>query len=176
MVQEFHQSRDQGLIVLLELWQPKHPSEADVERVELAVSFTATICMDHLRQTRGVEQVLSICGRESTNLRYTTIGQAVESLLDTLALVEGGSADGLAKTVEEVSRSMNSLMRCVLVTTRQHDAEITSQLGENSLPNLEVIHASQAELAQWFSLNHSTIPDQLDQESASTASSEVAEL
>jgi uncharacterized protein (DUF58 family) len=174
MVQEFHQSRDQGLIVLLDLWQPKRPSEADTERVELAVSFTATICMDHLRQTRGVEQVLSICGRESTNLRYTTIGQAVESLLDTLALVEGGSADGLARTVEEASRSMSSLMRCVLVTTRRHDDDLTSQLGDDGLPNLEIIHASEEELAQWFSLDRSNLPVQLDQEYASTASEKVA--
>jgi len=155
MVQEFHQSRDQGLLVLLDLWQPSRPSESDIERVELAVSFTATICMDHLRQTRGVEQVLSICGRKSTSLRYTTIGQAVESLLDTLALVEGGPADGLAQAVTEASQSMNSLVRCVLVTTRPHDADLSSQLGSDGLPNLEVIRANSEELAQWFTLENS---------------------
>lgn len=155
MVQEFHQSRDQGLLVLLDLWQPSRPSEADIERVELAVSFAATICMDHLRQTRGVEQVLSICGRKSTSLRYTTIGQAVESLLDTLALVEGGPADGLAQAVTEASQSMNSLVRCVLVTTRPREADLSSQLGSDGLPNLEVIRANADELAQWFTLENS---------------------
>lgn len=156
MVQEFHQSRDQGLIVLLDLWQPSRPSDSDAERVELAVSFVATICMDHLRQTRGVEQVLSICGRKSTSLRYTTIGQAVASLLDTLALVEGGPADGLAAAVTEVSQSMTSLMRCVLVTTRQDDGDITRHLPDEGLPNLEVIHAEHDQLTQWFTLHRSS--------------------
>ena len=150
MVQEFHQSRDQGLIVLLDLWQPARPSASDLERVELAVSFTATICVEHLRQTRGVEQVLSICGRQSTSLRYTTIGQAVESLLDTLSLVEGGPADGLPKAITDASLSMNSLMRCVLVTTRQDQMDLARQLPEDGLPNLEIIHANHDELAQWF--------------------------
>jgi len=174
MVQEFHQSRDQGLIVLLDLWQPPRPSEADTERGELAVSFTATICMDHLRQTRGVEQVLSICGRKSTTLRYTTVGQAVESLLDTLALVEGGPADGLAQAVAEASQSMNSLVRCVLVTTRQDDSDLTKQLGNDGLPNLEIIRANQEELAQWFTLASSVPPSQVGDKTTSSANTEVA--
>lgn len=150
MVQEFHQSRDQGLIVLLDLWQPARPSASDIERVELAVSFTATICVEHLRQTRGVEQLLTICGQKSTSLRYTTVGQAVESLLDTLSLVEGGSADGLAKAITDASLSMNSLMRCVLVTTRQEQIDLASHIPEDGLPNLEIIHADHDELAEWF--------------------------
>jgi uncharacterized protein (DUF58 family) len=177
MVQEFHQSRDQGLIVLLDLWQPKRPSAQDVERVELAVSFVATICMDHLRQTRGVEQILSICGRKSTSLRYTTIGQAVESLLDALALVEGGPADGLAEAVTEVSQSMTSLMRCVLVTTRQDDGDITRQLPDESLPDLKVIHAEYDQLAQWFTLDMSNPRSQseLPQAATSTVPAEQSE-
>lgn len=150
IVQEFHQSRDQGLIVLLDLWQPARPSASDTERVELAVSFTATICVEHLRQTRGVEQLLTICGRKSTSLRYTTVGQAVESLLDTLSLVEGGPADELAKAITDASLSMNSLMRCVLVTTRQEQSDLASHIPEDGLPNLEIIHANHDELAEWF--------------------------
>ena len=150
MVQEFHQSRDQGLIVLLDLWQPSRPSASDIERVELAVSFTATICVEHLRQTRGVEQVLTICGRHSTSLRYTTIGRAVESLLDTLSLVEGGPAAGLAKAITDAALSMDSRMRCVLVTTRQEHDDLARQLPEDGLPNLEIIQADHDSLAEWF--------------------------
>ena len=65
-------------------------------------------------------------------------------------------------------------MRCVLVTTRRHDDDLTSQLGDDGLPNLEIIHASEEELAQWFSLDRSNLPVQLDQEYASTASEKVA--
>lgn len=150
VVQEFHQSRDQGLIVLLDLWQPARPSASDIERVELAVSFTATICVEHLRQTRGVEQLLTICGRKSTSLRYTTVGHAVESLLDTLSLVEGGPADGLVKAIADASLSMTSRMRCVLVTSRQERLDLADQLPETGHPNLEIIHANHDELAEWF--------------------------
>lgn len=176
MVQEFHQSRDRGLIVLLDLWQPDRPSEEEVARVELAVSFVATICMDHLRQTRGVEQMLSICGRKSTSLRYTTIGQAVESLLDTLALVEGGSADGLAEAVTQASQSMTSLMRCVLVTTRVGEADITRHLPIETLPQLEIIHAEFEQLLPWFNLNDSSPGSQpeVPQKTVSNEQTEVA--
>ena len=116
-------SRLRGLLAIAD-WQPARPSASDTERVELAVSFTATICVEHLRQTRGVEQLLTICGRKSTSLRYTTVGQAVESLLDTLSLVEGGPADELAKAITDASLSMNSLMRCVLVTTREEQSDL----------------------------------------------------
>lgn len=176
MVQEFHQSRDQGLMVLLDLWQPDHPSGEETARVELAVSFVATICMDHLRQTRGVEQVLSICGRKSTSLRYTTIGQAVESLLDTLALVEGGPASGITKAVTEVSQSMTSLMRCVLVTTRPSEDEVSRLLPDETVPHLEIIRADPDQLAQWFTLELTTAGPQpeLSQEDRSDGVAEAA--
>lgn len=175
MVQEFHQSRDQGLIVLLDLWQPDRPSNEDTARVELAVSFVATICMDHLRQTRGVEQVLTICGRKSTSLRYTTIGQAVESLLDTLALVEGGPANGLTKAVAEASESMTSLMRCVLVTTRRPDADVARLVPDETVPHLEIIHADFDQLTPWFTLDTtaSSLQPELPQKESSDAAAEV---
>ena len=155
MVQEFHQSRDQGLILLLDLWQPERPTEQDLERIELAVSFAATVCMDHLRQTRGVEQVLSVCGRQASSLRYITTGHAVEPLLDMLALVEGGSANGLSDAVTAAAQSMNSLMRSVLGTTRTDKGDLARQLPDNGLPNLEIIHAEHEQLGQWFTLDTS---------------------
>ncbi|NQV23388.1 MAG: DUF58 domain-containing protein [Rhodopirellula sp.] len=178
MVQEFHQSRDQGLIVVLDLWQPERPSTEDIERVELAVSFAATICVEHLKQTRGVEQVLSICGRKSIRLRYTTIGQAVESLLDTLALVEGGTSNGLADAVADASKSMTALTRCVLLTTRQDDRALASNLPDEAIPNLEIIHADPQQLAQWFTLNNASPPlhSGQDPDSMSSDLPEVAAL
>ena len=153
MVHEFHQSRDQGLIVLLDLWQPERPSDDDIERVELAVSFAATICMDHLRQTRSVEQLLFVCGQESTSLRHLTGGQATESLLDVLALAQGGPAGGLTQAITEASQSMSGLMRSVLITTRMDDADLARQLPDEELPNVETVRADHEHLAQWISLD-----------------------
>ena len=45
---------------------------------------------------------------------------------------------------------MNSLMRCVLITSRQKQVDLDSHLPTGGLPNLEIIHANQDDLAEWF--------------------------
>jgi hypothetical protein len=69
---------------------------------------------------------------------------------------------------------MNSLVRCVMVTTRQLDADLTSQLGRDGLPNLEIIRANYEELAQWFSLENSVSTLQPNDEPTSSVNAEAA--
>jgi uncharacterized protein (DUF58 family) len=50
MVRQFEQPRNRDLALLLDLWQSPSPSPAELENVELAVSFTATAISDLCRQ------------------------------------------------------------------------------------------------------------------------------
>jgi uncharacterized protein (DUF58 family) len=153
MVREFHQSRDRGLIVVIELWQPERPALSDLDRVELAVSFAATICVNHLRQTRGVEQTVLVSGRTSLRLKAESGGSAMESILDRLAVVQGGAADTFADLVVEAGRAITAVTRVVLITTRPRDLTIDELPYANDLPGAEVYHATPKELSQWFTLD-----------------------
>lgn len=150
MVREFHQSRDRGLILLMELWEPNRPTQDDVDRVELAVSFAATICAHHLKQTRGVHQTLLIAGREASRLNAETGGHLMESMLDRLAVVEGGSAESLPELVTEAAQITNAVTRLVVITTRPRQEAGNQDGCLQSLPTAEVYHATSAELSRWF--------------------------
>jgi uncharacterized protein (DUF58 family) len=50
MVRQFEQQRNQDLCLLVDLWQPEHPTAQDLKNVELAVSFAATIVSDRCRR------------------------------------------------------------------------------------------------------------------------------
>ena len=65
-------------------------------------------------------------------------------------------------------------MRCVLVTTRPRNEDLTRYLGNENLPNLEIIHASQEELGQWYSLDTNGLNLQLDLKSSSDTIAEAA--
>lgn len=150
MVRAFHQSRDRGLIVLVELWQPDRPTQTDLDHVELAVSFAATVCVTHLRQTRGVEQTVLVAGRESLRLRAESGGAVMESILDALAVVEGGPAASFADLVAEAGHAQAAVTRVVIVTTRPRESGNGHTHILDDLPGAEVYHATPDELAQWF--------------------------
>ncbi|MCA9070310.1 MAG: DUF58 domain-containing protein, partial [Planctomycetaceae bacterium] len=66
MVREFHQSRNQSLIVLLDLWLPETPHGEAEDRVELAISFAATICHNQMRQSRDANLYVVSAGDRLT--------------------------------------------------------------------------------------------------------------
>jgi len=152
MVRDFHQSRDRGLIVLIELWQPDRSTHIDRDRVELAISFAATICVSHLRQTRGAEHTVLVAGRTALRLKAESGGSAMESVLDALAVVQGGKADTFPELVTEAGRALTAVTRVVLITTRPSDSGNGRSPHANDLPGAEVFHATQDELSQWFTL------------------------
>ena len=49
MVRQFDRQRNRDLAVLIELWQPEVPTAEQLENVELAVSFAATLVAEACR-------------------------------------------------------------------------------------------------------------------------------
>ncbi len=170
MVRDFHQSRDRGLIVLIELWQPNRPAQLDRDRVELAVSFAATICVSHLRQTRGVEQSVLVSGRAALRVKAESGGSAMEAILDSLAVVEGGPADAFGDLVVEAGRALTAVTRVVLITTRIDKPDCGQSRYAKDLPGAEVYHATPEELSHWFTLEDGIRePDDVDDPTRTSA-------
>jgi uncharacterized protein (DUF58 family) len=77
IVRQFEQPSDRRLVLLVDLWQPDHPSPADSERVELVVSFAATVVAD-------------LCHRPGFHLRLVLASSSPQWI--------GGPANGSLKT------------------------------------------------------------------------------
>lgn len=157
MVRQFHQCRDRGLSVILDLYLPSRPTAANVDTIELALSFVATICLDHTRRTRGVTQSVYITGNKSARWRTNRGSQGLEPLLDILAQIEGGDARELTQLIEEASQQNDSATRFVLVTTRPRGVMPVDIRKLSVLPGIEILHANVKDLEKYFSLESSFV-------------------
>jgi protein-glutamine gamma-glutamyltransferase len=87
MVREYHEIRDRDLLILLDLSADRGARD-DALRIELAVSFAATVCVDQLRRSRQSQLGLAAVGRELATWTGVAHPASAEPLLRTLALLE----------------------------------------------------------------------------------------
>lgn len=132
MVREYHQSREDDLTVLLDLWIPKRPSPEDQQRVEFAVSFAATIGLQHCRDARGCGLGLSILGRTSEHWLGLAGPFGIEPYLECLALTEAQADADLSGFVAEALPLHGEKGRCVLITTRPTSPPVVSNNGDGA--------------------------------------------
>jgi len=152
MVRQFHQSRDRNLIMLIDLWQPDRPGADHIDRVELALSFAATVCVDHLHQARGVDQTVLVAGQTVQRHHSGITGSAMDAVLDLLALAEAGRADGIREILDQTRSSATAMTRIVLVTTRSAGAAEAAGITRDAVPGLELYEAVPEQLGAFFSL------------------------
>jgi uncharacterized protein (DUF58 family) len=154
MVREFQPNRRQNLLLVVDLWLPPAPQSADLERVELAISFAATICVDQVDAgtESGVDLVL--CGDRTS--QGSGLEGSIGGLLEQLALVKAGPATDLAAALREATQTALTRQRKVLVTTRAAAAvrpAIESAVpAESNGPDLafEIIEADPRNLVEYL--------------------------
>lgn len=118
MVKEFHESRDENLMVLLDLWQPPHPDTSHMECVETAVSFATTLIKDHLATVRDSEIHLAATGADDNEWMGQAGAGGWESILRFLALVQAGPKSDLSSLKDFWRDHKKPDTRCLLITTR----------------------------------------------------------
>ena len=121
VVRQFDQPHNRDVAVLVDLWQPARPEPEDLDHVELAVSFAATVISDLVPQGRR-----RICcwGRRPTPTEYTS-GPAsmplVQDAMERLALAEADSEDRLPELLAGALGRIEPGTDVILVTTRPID-------------------------------------------------------
>ncbi|MCA9093228.1 MAG: DUF58 domain-containing protein [Planctomycetaceae bacterium] len=117
MVREYHETRDRDLIVFLDLFGNPDPQVID-QQVERAVSFAATLIVDHCRRNRGASIAIGIASERRFVWRGPAGPNIVPHLLDELSQAHP-SAD---PPVNSVSRELQDIQwsKChrLLITTR----------------------------------------------------------
>mgnify|MGYP002623170754 CR=1 FL=1 len=169
MVREFHQSRELDLAIYLDLWQDadRNARLRRDERVELAVSFAATIALNHLQAHRTSDLRVVVAG-----LRFETwFGQAgpasVDALMDMLALVEANTGEMSDRLLDDASHQNPAKARVVVISTRPgigsrplplarvtdkgaNDRNGESEAARSAVAAWQVFEADPAKLSTYF--------------------------
>ena len=165
-VREFQHGRSQDLLLAVDLWAPDanqqtrvSPATAhsvDFERVELAVSFAASICVDHMQSATDSTIELVVSGQETHRASAGSGVASMSGLLERLALAQAGPAAGLTTAVREASDSAPGRLRKLLITTRSRaalEAALAPQVGSDErcdVSEFEIYEADPQELAAWL--------------------------
>ncbi len=127
MVRQFEQPRSENLVLLIDLWRPAEPQDRDEEKVELAVSFAATIAAD-------------VCRRGGSQLLVATSGKAVQSqfggasrslardVMHHLAVVESGDGD-IGELYRRAASEGPAAAQIILISTRTASTHESQQLA-----------------------------------------------
>jgi hypothetical protein len=158
MVREFRQSRDLNLVVLVDLWAPARSNQAVRERVELAASVAATVCISHMRQSRDSTLNVSIAGEQLVNWEGESRVANADPLLDQFAVAVATVKPDVRTMVKVAASRRLQGSRTILVTTRQQGsperAELDRIVADDSsnepLGHVEMVEADFNQLASVF--------------------------
>lgn len=149
MVREYQQTRDRDLVLLVELWQPAHPTDADLDRVELAVSFAATVLHENLRQSREARLRMIVVGSRVFAWDHLS---SLEHALDHLALASSSSAAEIRPVLDETMQRISSSSRVVVVSSRPRADLRTRVRGVVEPVELLCLSAEASDLSPYFVL------------------------
>jgi uncharacterized protein (DUF58 family) len=120
VVRQFEQAHNRDAAVLLDLWLPERPSQVQVENVELAVSFAATVLADLCRQGGGKAH-LGVYDAKAHCAGGPASAALLRELMKTLAVIEPQADDRLPELVEHVLSNTALGTEIVLISTRPVD-------------------------------------------------------
>lgn len=153
VVRQFEQPRNRDVAVLVDLWQPEEPGPRDLENVELAVSFAATVLAD-------------LCRKGSSNLLVGTSGSPpgciggpasaalLQAVMERLAVAEAQSTDRLAELLERGLAETEPGAEVILVSTRPVDPArlqaFSADSGRRAARRIRCVDTSSDELGEYF--------------------------
>jgi uncharacterized protein (DUF58 family) len=120
VVRQFEQPHNRDAAILLDLWLPALPSDAQLDNVELAISFAATVLTDLCRQGGGKVH-LGVYDGQPLCLGGPASAALLQDMMKTLALLAARSEDRLPELIEHVFCNIASGTEIVLISTRPAD-------------------------------------------------------
>jgi uncharacterized protein (DUF58 family) len=130
MVREYHQSRDLNLMVLADLWLPPRPTTLERERLELAASVAATMCVAHMKQSRDSTLYVGIAGRRLVEWDGESRIANAGPLMDHFALAEGCPRPNVTTMLRQAAAKRLRGVRTVLITTRTEQSGTGPELRQ----------------------------------------------
>ncbi|MGE3316358.1 MAG: DUF58 domain-containing protein [Planctomycetaceae bacterium] len=159
MVRQYRQSRDHDLMVILDLFCSRRPTTEERERVELAVSLAATICVEHMRESRDSRLCVLSAGNGVDRFEGESAAAFRDSLLDLLAVVESSPAPPIEKVLDEAAAKRRAMMGVILISSRTGadmnvlNAVLADRAAAESLGDVQMIAADPRQVASFFELH-----------------------
>jgi uncharacterized protein (DUF58 family) len=120
VVRQFEQPHNRDVAILLDLWLPEKPTNAQRENVELAISFAATVLTDLCRQGGGKAH-LGVYDQQPQSLGGPASAALLQDMMKTLAVLEPAGDDRLPELIERLLGDIASGTEIVLISTRPVD-------------------------------------------------------
>lgn len=157
VVRQFEQQRNRDVVILLDLWQPAVPKAADLDNVELAVSFAATAVADLCRKG-GSDLLVAVTGREPDCTTGPASTALLQEAMERLAVAEASSEDRLPALLNQALHRLEPGTQVILVSTRFNDLTDTQRfptLWEDPIRRAAVrrirsINAASDQLTEFF--------------------------
>jgi uncharacterized protein (DUF58 family) len=161
LVRQFEQQQDEDLVLLLDLWQPKSPSDADREHVERGVRFAATLASDLCRRG-GARIDFAVSGKSVQQIHGVASPGLLNEILGTLAVLEAGQQDPSGEFLNQGLRHAALGSTIVLISTRKLDlasAGLRKGISDETArrlfsQHLVQVHCGEEELLEYCVLDY----------------------
>jgi uncharacterized protein (DUF58 family) len=156
VVRQFEQHRTRDVALLVDLWQPAEATADDLDNVELAVSFAATVITDLCRKG-GNDLLLGITAAEPVQLVGPASLVLLEDAMESLALAEASAEDRLPELLDQAAGQLEAGSDVILVSPRRVDlsdarfAALRRDANRRRLARrIRVIHTASDQLSEFF--------------------------
>jgi len=122
VVRQFEQTRGRDVALLVDLWQPEDPQPQDLENVELAVSFVATVAVAQCRRQNS-NLLLEVAGDRPTSVYGPTSEVLANEVLHALAVIRATSESDGWRRLEAALGRLRPNTAILVVTTRRTEPE-----------------------------------------------------
>jgi uncharacterized protein (DUF58 family) len=126
-VRQFEQQQNQDLALVLDLWLPAKPRDEDQQRVEVAISFAATLA-DELTRRGGCRLTMALAARQRGYWSAIANPAFARQTLERLALVDAATENHLAEALSEVVAGNPLGAQVVVISTRSSQV---AELGQS---------------------------------------------
>ncbi|REK06700.1 MAG: DUF58 domain-containing protein [Planctomycetota bacterium] len=120
IVRQFEQRRNQNLALLLDLWRPSTPSDDDLEAVETAVSFAATLLAESCRKP-GAQLALQLASAAPVFHSGSGSPLLLSEQMDILALAEPHDDEAFPPCLGHALALVPAWTTTFVISTRQID-------------------------------------------------------
>jgi uncharacterized protein (DUF58 family) len=157
VVRQFEQQRSQDLALVLDLWQPITPHARQVDTVELAVSFAASV-VEELCRRGGQWLCVSIATRAVWIEHGDSSMPLLHEMMRGLAVAEASADDRLPEALAAALERLPTGGRIIVVGTRPADLSDVHRFGKllndpsqrAALARIRFIDASSDEFAEYL--------------------------
>ena len=157
LVRQSAEQREQDLLLLVDLWQPRAPSGDALQAVERAVSFAATVVAQICRHG-GSQLDIGLGGSTVRWSEGSASAARLSEIMEELAVIEAHWTDRLPELVALARRKIRAGTTTLLVSTRPISAadlqrlESAADHGESQLGRVLCIDSAGDSLDKYFYL------------------------